>query len=86
MMTENVIRSENLAEPAARCLERQLRHASTLDTNRRQDPSRSNSLDQHSWHAILYVTPRGLTTGSIYCETRAFQIYFDFIGMTRPVN
>ena len=34
----------------------------------------------HSWHATLYVTPRGLTTGAIYCETRAFQIDFDFIA------
>lgn len=34
----------------------------------------------HSWHATLYVTPRGLTTGVIYYDTRAFQIDFDFIA------
>jgi hypothetical protein len=34
----------------------------------------------HSWHTTLYVTPRGLTTGSIYVGTRAFQIDFDFVA------
>jgi|ERR1043166_6507106 hypothetical protein len=34
----------------------------------------------HSWHTTLYVTPRGLTTGSIYAGTRAFQIDFDFVA------
>lgn len=34
----------------------------------------------HSWHVTLYVTPRGLTTGSIPYGTRAFQIDFDFIA------
>jgi len=33
----------------------------------------------HSWHATLYVTARGLTTSSIPYEDRAFQIDFDFI-------
>jgi hypothetical protein len=33
----------------------------------------------HSWHATLYVTPRGLTTSPIPCGTRTFQIDFDFI-------
>ncbi|HEX2225651.1 MAG TPA: DUF5996 family protein [Candidatus Binatia bacterium] len=34
----------------------------------------------HSWHVTLYVTPRGLTTGSIPFGARAFQIDFDFIS------
>ncbi len=34
----------------------------------------------HSWHVTLYVTPRGLTTGSIPYGSRAFQIDFDFIA------
>ena len=34
----------------------------------------------HSWHVTLYVTPRGLTTGSIPYGTRAIQIDFDFIA------
>src|SRR5262245_52555768 len=33
----------------------------------------------HSWHATLYVTARGLTTSSIAYEDRTFQIDFDFI-------
>jgi hypothetical protein len=34
----------------------------------------------HSWHATLYVTARGLTTSPIpYDDGRAFQIDFDFI-------
>jgi hypothetical protein len=33
----------------------------------------------HSWHATLYVTARGLTTSPIPCSTRTFQIDFDFI-------
>lgn len=33
----------------------------------------------HSWHATLYVTSRGLTTSPIPCGTRSFQIDFDFI-------
>jgi len=33
----------------------------------------------HSWHATLYVTARGLTTSSIPYEDRSFQIDFDFI-------
>jgi hypothetical protein len=33
----------------------------------------------HSWHATLYVTPRGLTTSSIPYEDRSFEIDFDFI-------
>jgi hypothetical protein len=34
----------------------------------------------HSWHATLYVTPRGLSTSSIPHGQRAFQIDFDFIN------
>ena len=33
----------------------------------------------HSWHATLYVTSRGLTTSPIPYGTRTFQIDFDFI-------
>jgi hypothetical protein len=33
----------------------------------------------HSWHATLYVTARGLTTSSIPYEDRTFQIDFNFI-------
>ena len=34
----------------------------------------------HSWHVTLYLTPRGLTTGSIYYGSGAFQIDFDFVA------
>lgn len=33
----------------------------------------------HSWHATLYVTARGLTTSPVAHGTRIFQIEFDFI-------
>jgi hypothetical protein len=33
----------------------------------------------HSWHVTLYVSPTGLTTGSIPYENGVFQIDFDFI-------
>ena len=33
----------------------------------------------HSWHVTLYVTPTGLTTGSIPYGRDAFQIDFNFI-------
>lgn len=33
----------------------------------------------HSWHATLYVTARGLTTSPMYLGPRAFQIDFDFV-------
>jgi uncharacterized protein DUF5996 len=33
----------------------------------------------HSWHVVLYVTARGLTTGPIPDGSRIFQIDFDFI-------
>jgi hypothetical protein len=34
----------------------------------------------HSWHATLYVTARGLTTSPIPYDIRTFQIDFDFIN------
>jgi Family of unknown function (DUF5996) len=34
----------------------------------------------HSWHATLYVTSRGLTTSPIPYESRTFEIAFDFIS------
>src|SRR5580658_2257749 len=33
----------------------------------------------HSWQTPLYVTPRGLTTGSISHGDRAFDLEFDFL-------
>ncbi len=33
----------------------------------------------HSWHVTLYVTPRGLTTGTIPHGRSAFSIDFDFV-------
>jgi Family of unknown function (DUF5996) len=33
----------------------------------------------HWWQSTLYVTPRGLTTGTIPYKTRTFEIRFDFI-------
>jgi hypothetical protein len=32
----------------------------------------------HWWQSTLYVTPRGLTTGTIPYQTRTFEIRFDF--------
>ena len=32
----------------------------------------------HSWHVTLYVSPRGLTTGSMPHGERTFEIEFDF--------
>src|ERR1700761_2649932 len=34
----------------------------------------------HSWHVTLYVSPRGLTTGSIPYDDGIFEIEFDFIA------
>ena len=34
----------------------------------------------HSWHVTLYVTPRGMTTGTIPHGERTFSIDFDFIA------
>ncbi len=33
----------------------------------------------HSWHVVLYVSPRGLTTSSIPYGNRTFQLDFDFL-------
>ncbi len=33
----------------------------------------------HSWHVTLYVTPRGLTTGTIPHGKHSFIIDFDFV-------
>jgi hypothetical protein len=33
----------------------------------------------HSWHATLYVTARGLTTSVIHCTDKSVQLDFDFI-------
>ncbi len=33
----------------------------------------------HWWQSTLYVTPRGLTTGTIPYQTRTFEMRFDFI-------
>jgi Family of unknown function (DUF5996) len=40
----------------------------------------------HSWSSTLYVTPRGLTTGSIPHGLRTFRIDFDFIGHALVVD
>ncbi|MDN4480258.1 DUF5996 family protein [Demequina muriae] len=39
----------------------------------------SAPLMNHWWHVTLYVTPRGLSTGSIPAGRRLFDIEFDFI-------
>jgi hypothetical protein len=33
----------------------------------------------HSWHVVLYVTPRGLTTSPVPFGERTFQLDFDFL-------
>ena len=33
----------------------------------------------HSWHVVLYVTPRGLTTSPIPYGDRTFELEFDFV-------
>jgi hypothetical protein len=40
----------------------------------------------HSWHVVLYVTPRGLTTSSIPYGERSFQLDFDFIDHVLRVS
>src|SRR6188508_596005 len=40
----------------------------------------------HSWHVVLYVTARGLTTSTIPYGNRAFQIDFDFIDHTLRIS
>jgi hypothetical protein len=34
----------------------------------------------HSWHATLYVTPRGLSTGALEHGVRSFELEFDFLA------
>lgn len=34
----------------------------------------------HWWHTALYLTPRGLTTSTIPCGARAFDVELDFIA------
>lgn len=34
----------------------------------------------HWWQSTLYVTPRGLTTGTIPYKTRTFEMRFDFLA------
>src|SRR5689334_25363283 len=34
----------------------------------------------HSWHVVLYVSPRGLTTSSIPYRDRSFELKFDFLN------
>jgi len=40
----------------------------------------------HSWHVALYVTPRGLTTGSMPYENGIFEIIMDFTRHEVIVN
>ncbi|MDB5460971.1 MAG: Ava [Caulobacteraceae bacterium] len=40
----------------------------------------------HSWHAPLYVTPRGLTTGAIAHDRRTIDLEFDFIDQVLRIR
>lgn len=40
----------------------------------------------HSWHASLYVSPRGFTTGSIPWGDGIFEIEFDFVDHCLRIN
>jgi len=40
----------------------------------------------HSWHATLYVTSRGLTTSPIPHDGRTFEIEFDFLAQQLIIN
>src|SRR6478672_2216255 len=40
----------------------------------------------HSWHVVLYVTPRGLTTSSIPYDSRSFELAFDFLDHALVVS
>ena len=40
----------------------------------------------HSWHATLYVTARGLTTSPVPYEERTFQIEFDFLDQVLRIE
>jgi len=33
----------------------------------------------HSWHATLYLSARGFTSGLVHCRTRAFEMEFDLL-------
>jgi hypothetical protein len=47
---------------------------------------RESPLINHSWSSTLYVTPRGLTTGSIPHGWRTYQLTFDFIDHVLAVE
>ena len=36
-------------------------------------------MQNHWWQVALYVTPRGLTTSAIACDSRSFAVEFDFL-------
>ena len=40
----------------------------------------------HSWHVTLYVSPNGLTTGSVPYQNGMFQVEFDFIHHALHIN
>lgn len=40
----------------------------------------------HSWHATLYVTARGLTTSTLYTPRHAFQIDFNFVDQVVEIR
>src|SRR5579863_5325119 len=40
----------------------------------------------HSWHVTLYVSPNGLTTGSVPYQNGVFQVEFDFIHHALQIN
>jgi hypothetical protein len=40
----------------------------------------------HSWHATLYVTPRGLTTSSIPCGSQMLEMDFDFLEQVLEIR
>jgi len=40
----------------------------------------------HSWHVVLYVSPRGLTTSAIPYGNRSFELEFDFIDHVLNVS
>jgi len=40
----------------------------------------STPWQNHSWHVPLYVTPRGLSTSTMWRDGRSFEIEFDFIA------
>ena len=55
-----------------------LRHAASLDADRRQNRVAQCPWVNHSWHVTLHVTAKGLTTLPIPYGDRTFQIDFDF--------